>query len=341
MKQQTLLLVFGGESSEHDVSIMSARNIYSEIDNSQYKVALCFIDKKGIWHLLDNFEDYSKVSSASEVAFTPARSELVVIEMGTRVSFDILFPVLHGKFGEDGSIQGLAQMLHAKHVGCGIEASAVCMNKDTTKRLCEASGISVVPWITIFESDSTDDIQHKLESLRPAGPWFVKPSRSGSSVGVTKVTDSAHIVKAVRAAQLYDSIVLIEDAVNGRELEVAVMGSNTSPQCSGVGEIVPGNDFYDYDDKYSVDSKSLGSVDAEIEDDQKQKVLQIALDAYQVAGCSGLARVDFLLSQDGQLYLNEINTMPGFTNISMFPKLWEAAGINQKELVQQLIDSAI
>ena len=249
--------------------------------------------------------------------------------------------MLHGKLGEDGTIQGLADMAHIPIVGCGVESSAICMDKHATKQLIEAHGIPVVPWVIVRRGDNEKSAVRQIKALDAHGPWFVKPSRAGSSVGVTKVTDANKLPAAIEAAHVHDDIALIEIAVIGRELEVAVLGNPPQHKASGVGEIIPGSDFYDYDDKYSPDSTSKVILDAKLPKALSKVIRQHACDAYEILGCKGLARVDFLLSDELIPYVNEINTLPGFTDISMYPKLWNQKGVSYEVLVDKLIELAL
>ncbi|MES2876589.1 MAG: D-alanine--D-alanine ligase family protein [Patescibacteria group bacterium] len=341
MKQLTVLAVFGGESSEHDVSVNSARNIYLAIDKTKYDVRLCYIDIQGRWWLLDEWNDVPDGARTTQLVIAPGTRTLLTVPGSKVISVDVIFPVLHGKLGEDGTIQGLAEMMHIPIVGCGVESSAICMNKDATKRLVAAQGLSVVPWVTVRRGEDAKSYSKRIEHLDAHGPWFVKPARAGSSVGVSKVATLDDIATAVEAAHRHDALALVEIAVNGRELEVAVLGNPPHHRASGVGEIIPGSDFYDYEDKYSADSLSKTVLNADLPKALTKVIRQHALDAYALLGCTGLARVDFLLNDELVPYLNEINTLPGFTNISMYPKLWQEKGLSQTELVDQLIDAAV
>lgn len=337
MKRLAVLMVFGGESSEHDVSLSSAKNIYAAISKAKYDVTLCYIDRDGRWWLQDDWHDAPDNHRRTQLVAAPGTKTLLTVPGSRVLTVDVVFPVLHGKMGEDGTIQGLAAMLHIPVVGCGVEASALCMNKDATKRLAEAEGVPVVPWRTVRSGQDAKTIKKLSRELDKHGPWFVKPSRAGSSVGVSKVTDVDELPKAVATALKHDTLALIEIAVIGRELEVAVIGNPPNHKASGVGEIIPGSEFYDYDDKYSSSSASKTVLDAKLPKALSKVIRQHACDVYEALGCTGLARVDFLLSDDLVPYLNEINTLPGFTDISMYPKLWQEKGVSQTELIDRLI----
>jgi D-alanine-D-alanine ligase len=338
MSKRTVLLAFGGESSEHEVSIASARNVYAALDNSKYEIKLCYIDKLGKWWLLDEWTETLQRHGGTQLLLAPGTGSLITLPGSQVLHPDVILPILHGKNGEDGTIQGLAQLAHIPIVGCNAEASALCMNKHQTKLLLAAGEVPVVDWIAVVPSK----INQALEDVSKLGdaPWFVKPARAGSSVGVSKVAAFDDLREAIDVAFKHDDLVLIEKAVIGRELEVAVLGNPPSHQASGVGEIIPGAEFYDYDDKYSTSSKSQVELDADLPEELKERIRTLALHSYELLGCSGLARVDFLLSEDGTPFVNEINTLPGFTNISMYPKLWQRAGMRYPELIDRLIDLA-
>lgn len=340
MNRMTVLLLFGGESSEHDVSISSARNVYAAMDNSKYDIKIGYIDRQGKWWLLDNWQDNLAEHGGVQLAAVPGAQSFLTIPGDNVVPVDVIFPVLHGKNGEDGTVQGLADMSHIPIVGCGVEASALAMDKHATKRLLQAEAIAVVDWLSVSAAD-LEVSQEKVEAACGPAPWFVKPSRAGSSVGVSKVKSYDELATAVAKALEHDDLVLIEKSVEGRELEVAVLGNPPQHDASGVGEIIPGAEFYDYDDKYAADSNSNIVLNAELPPELAELIRQTAKKAYETIGCRGLARVDFLLGEDGTAYLNEINTLPGFTNISMYPKLWQQRGMRYPELVDRLIQLAV
>lgn len=334
-------MVFGGESSEHDVSVKSAKNVYSAINKDKYDVQLCYIDRSGSWWLLQDWLDSPEERTNIQLSIVPGTKHIRTIPNNEEVQIDVLFPVLHGKLGEDGSIQGLADMAHIPIVGCDVESSALCMDKHATKLILETSGIPVVPWVTVCKGESHSKAIKSIKAIDAHGPWFVKPSRAGSSVGVTRVTDSKTMSEAIDLAHQHDNLALIEVAVVGRELEIAVLGNPPSHKASGVGEIIPGSEFYDYDDKYSADSTSKTVLDAKLPKALTNVIRQQALETYAVLGCRGLARVDFLMSDDLICFVNEVNTLPGFTDISMYPKLWNEKGLSYEALVDRLIELAL
>lgn len=341
MKRLTVLIAFGGESSEHDVSINSARNIYGAIDKQKYDVRLSYIDRNGRWWLLEQWLDNPDEHTGPQLVAAPGTKYFLTVPESQVIPVDVMFPVLHGKDGEDGTIQGLAEMLHIPIVGCDVEASAICMNKDATKRLLAAADIPVVPWRTVVKGTEAKEVKASAKELSKKGPWFVKPARAGSSIGVSKVAVIDELPKAVTLAHRHDKAALIEIAVVGRELEVAVLGNPPHHKASGIGEIVAGADFYDYDDKYAADSSATTVLDAKLPKPITKTIRQLSLDAYEVLGCTGLARVDFLLDHRMKPYVNEVNTLPGFTNISMYPKLWQDQGVEYPALIDRLITLAL
>lgn len=336
MTKPTVLLLYGGESSEHEVSIMSARNVYEAIDTALFEVRLGYISRAGKWYALEKFEQYEQLEGAEELLPVLGAGRFVV--GGETLTPDVLLPILHGKNGEDGSVQGLAQLLHIPVVGCDMTASAAGMDKVIAKHVAAQAGICVVPYVVHRRGDerpSYDDVVAQLSAT-----LFVKPSRAGSSVGVSKVHNSEEFGVALDAALAVDSTVLIEQALDVRELEVAALGVPPSHEVSRVGEILPGAEFYSYDDKYDQASTSTTQIPAQLDDATEREVRDAARKFFAEIGGSGLARIDFFLANDGLVYFNEINTLPGFTNISMYPKLWQDAGVSYSELITRLIQHA-
>ena len=338
MSRQTVLLVFGGESSEHEVSITSARNVYAACDNAKYDIELCYIDRHGKWWLLERWTDTPEHHGGVQLVAVPGAKSFMKLPGNSLLHVDVILPILHGKNGEDGTVQGLAELMHIPIVGCDTTASAVTMDKVLTKQILEANGIATVEY-EVYRKGNTmpryDDMAAKL------GPvLFVKPARSGSSVGVSKVHDDNEFLPAVHEALKHDTRVLIERAIEGRELETAVLGNPPYHKVSGIGEIVPGAEFYDYEDKYASDSKSQVYTQVNLPDELAERIRKTSHKAYEVLGCSGLARIDYLLEGE-TFYVIEVNTLPGFTNISMYPKLWREAGMHYPELVDALIASAL
>lgn len=338
MSRQSVLLLFGGESSEHDVSVSSARNVYAAIDNAKFDVILGYIDRHGKWWLLDRFEDEVSTQGASQLAPVLGSNGFITIPSSRIISPDVILPILHGKNGEDGSVQGLGQLLHIPVVGCDMTASAICMDKLATKEILMTRHIPVVPYESHRRGAPMPDFNHLNVQL--GSPLFVKPARAGSSVGVSKVYTDDELVAALRLAHEHDEVVLIEQAITARELEVAVLGNPPHHKASVVGEILPGEDFYSYDAKYAASSTSSVAIPANIDEQTMKTVRKMASDIYEVLGCRGLARVDFFLDENNKLYLNEVNTLPGFTNISMYPKLWRHEGLMYPALIEALISAA-
>ncbi len=340
MDRPTVLLLFGGESSEHDVSISSARNVYAAIDNAKFEVLLGYIDRHGKWWLLDRFGSGEvNTHGAPQLAPVLGAAGFVTFPSSRVVKPDVILPILHGKNGEDGSVQGLAQLLHIPIVGCDMTASAICMDKLATKEILRVNGIKVVPFEVHRAGQAIPDF-NKL-SMTLGSPLFVKPVRAGSSVGVSKVYSDEELRTALALAHTHDTVALIETGVSAREIEVAVLGIPPNHQVSVAGEIKPDGEFYSYDSKYAAGSKSQTIVPAELEPDMMQAIRDTAGRAYEILGCCGLARVDFFLTDDDILYLNELNTLPGFTNISMYAKLWRHDGMTYSQLIERLIALAL
>lgn len=337
MTRTSVLLLFGGQSPEHEVSIASARNVYAAMDDRTYDITLCYISRNGHWHVVNDIE---QLDGQHPLLHPVLGGKHFVTDPGAKpIVPDVLLPILHGTNGEDGSIQGLAQLMGVPIVGCGVLGSALCMDKEVAKRLLLAAGIPVADY-QLHRSHEPLPKFSQL-TLRLGNPLFVKPASQGSSVGVHRVFDEAGFIKALADAHTYDHKVLIEQAVKGREIECSVLG-NEKPQASGVGEVRPvEGTFYDYDAKYSATSKTELFIPADVSQEITQKVRQTSLRAYQVLECRGLARVDFFVSDTGDIWLNEVNTLPGFTNISMYPKLWRQAGLGYAQLIDKLITFAL
>ncbi|WP_160287621.1 D-alanine--D-alanine ligase [Pseudomonas knackmussii] len=344
-------VIFGGRSAEHEVSLQSAKNIVDALDRSRFEPVLIGIDKDGRWHLNDasdyllNQENPALIAlnrSNRELAVVPGKAEHQLVETGSRQLLDhvdVIFPIVHGTLGEDGCLQGLLRMADLPFVGSDVLGSAICMDKDVSKRLLRDAGIAITPFITLTRRTAART--PFAEAQRQLGlPLFVKPANLGSSVGVSKVEDEAAYDAAVKLALAYDDKVLVEAAVKGREIECAVLG-NEDPVASGCGEIVVSSGFYSYDSKYIDEDAARVVVPADISAEASERIRRLAVQAFQVLECSGLARVDVFLTEDGKVLINELNSLPGFTRISMYPKLWQAAGMSYSELVSRLIDLAI
>ncbi|MCC6189700.1 MAG: D-alanine--D-alanine ligase [Anaerolineales bacterium] len=357
MKGKTLRvgLVFGGRSAEHEVSLRSARSVLKAIDREKYDVTLIGISKQGKW--LAGGDPLQAlvagdVAGLAEAALLgePGKHELLVLASGADrapqlsaiSTLDVIFPLLHGPYGEDGTVQGLLELADLPYVGSGVLASALAMDKAMCKEVLRAHAIPVTDWQLVTRSAIAAGVEAVAAAAveRFGFPIFTKPANLGSSVGVVKAHDPAELLAALRESARYDRRVLVEPAVNARELEVSVLG-NADPLASVVGEVVPVNEFYDYDAKY-IDEGSALLIPAPVPAETAEAARRYAVQAFQAIDAAGLARVDYLLDRDtGQLYLNEINTLPGFTSISMYPKLWEASGLGYTELIDRLLALAV
>ena len=306
-------IIFGGRSAEHEVSVESAKNIMAAIDKNKYKISKLKIGKKDRGALL--LEKIKRLIGKS----------------------DMIFPVLHGPFGEDGTMQGLLKLANIPFVGAGVLGSAVGMDKDVMKRLLRDAGIPIGRFLTIKEKDiPTYEAVVKNLGL----PFFIKPANMGSSVGVSKVSEKKDFDKAIREAFKYDRKILIEENIAGREIECSVLG-NDNPIASVPGEVIPKNDFYSYEAKYLDENDAVLEIPAKLSENTIKKIQNLAVKTFKVLNCEGMGRVDFFLKKNGQILVNEINTIPGFTSISMYPKLWEASGISYSNLIDRLIQLAL
>ncbi len=345
-------VLFGGRSGEHEVSLLSAASILKAIDPKQFEIVPIAISKTGNWlggsaaRALLAGETDSQTVNLQAVAST----ELMQQSSAVTGSVDLIFPVLHGTFGEDGTIQGLLELADLPYVGSGVLGSAAGMDKDVMKKLFAAAGLPQTPHVTLLRSEWRADPKRCQRLIEGAldYPIFVKPANLGSSVGISKVKTRAELAAAMDLAASFDRKLVIEQGVGGpgakpRELEVAVLG-NDVPQASVIGEIVPAKEFYDYEAKYQLKGpdESVSIIPAKLSATQQKQIRAMAIQAFRACDCSGLARVDFLMEPAAKgktpgIYLNEINTMPGFTSISMYPKLWQASGLSYKELISRLI----
>lgn len=334
---KNVLLLFGGESSEHEVSIASAKNVAGAISTSKYATQYAYIDKQGVWWLVQAVDGVVG-PDAQRIELDVAAKTITA--GGVVLTPDVVFPCLHGKNGEDGVMQRLVLSLGVPIVGCGVAASEACIDKVASKRVAEANGVAIVPYVVLEKGQTAPLYEELAEKL--SEKLFVKPSRVGSSVGAHKVTSQQELTDAIADALLYDDVVLIEASVDPRELEVAVLGSGDSAKASPVGEIIPEGEFYSYESKYDPASTSATVVPADITDELSDTIRSKALVVYAALGCEGLSRVDFFVDKtSGELYFNEINTMPGFTNISMYPKLWEHVGVSNEQLMDELLTLAL
>jgi D-alanine-D-alanine ligase len=343
-------VLFGGKSSEHEVSLQSARNVIDAIDKNKYEVVPIGIDKTGRWFLNEAeklLPESNKVGleevkdQSSFVALIPeGRGELVrPSQLGSLGSVDVVFPILHGPLGEDGTVQGLLKLADVPFVGPGVLGSAAGMDKDVMKRLIRDAGIPTADFITVMRYQASDlDVDAVIARL--GLPLFVKPANQGSSVGISKVKDRSELADALAEAFQYDNKVLIEAFGGKREIECAVLG-NDHPESSIPGEVLPLHEFYSYEAKYLDENGAVLKIPADLSEEQVKEVQALAVRTFQVLCCEGMARVDCFLTDRGQWLVNEINTIPGFTRISMYPKLWQASGLSYPDLIDKLIQLAI
>ena len=352
MKKLSVCILFGGISPEHEVSLRSAESVLNNIDHSKYNVFPVGITKDGDWILFGG-KDYSMLPTGAwkthpdnrRAAISPVRGQGLLTFEGdcvVRERIDVVFPVLHGENGEDGAMQGLLQMAGIPYVGPHVSASAVAMDKTLTKLVVDQAGVTQAAWHLARRQDLEYHMEHTLDTLEKKFiyPMFVKPAGTGSSVGVSKAADRETLRQALLAASVYDNKILVEEFIHGREVEVAVMG-NENPVASVCGEIDSGADFYDYDAKYITDT-SVAYIPARISAEAEEFVREAAVKVYSAIGCQGLSRVDFFVTYEGErVVFNEINTLPGFTSISMYPKLFAASGIPYAQLIDKLLELAL
>ena len=352
MKKLSVCILFGGVSPEHEVSLRSAESVLNNIDHEKYNVFPVGITKDGDW-LLFGGKDYSELPAGTwmenpdnrRAAISPIRGQGLLRFEGdcvVRERIDVVFPVMHGANCEDGAVQGLLQLAGIPYVGPHIAASAVSMDKTLTKLVADNAGVPQAAWHLVRRGELEHRMEQVLEVLEKkfAYPMFVKPAGTGSSVGVSKAANREALSAALNAAAEYDSKILVEEFIDGREIEVAVMG-NDNPAASICGEIDSGAEFYDYDAKYVTDT-STAYIPARISEEVEEEVRELAVKIYSAIGCQGLSRVDFFVTHEGnRIVFNEINTIPGFTSISMYPKLFAASGIPYAQLIDELLQLAV
>ncbi|SMC89384.1 D-alanine--D-alanine ligase [Sporomusa malonica] len=351
MKKVNVGILFGGKSAEHEVSLQSAKNVIDAIDKEKYDVTLIGIDKTGQWYLNDSSQFLLNSNDPKTIALSKTGKDVVLVPgkesqkllhiADSRISgnIDVVFPILHGPYGEDGTVQGLLKLANVPFVGAGVLGSAVGMDKDVTKRLLRDAGIPIAKFLVVYKWNQAqlnfDEISQYLGL-----PLFVKPANAGSSVGVSKVKTEQQFINAVEEAFRFDTKVLIEEFIAGREVECAVLG-NEMPIASRIGEIIAQQEFYSYEAKYIDENGAVLSIPAKIPSEVEKAIQELAIKAFKVLCCEGMARVDFFLTKDNKAIINEINTIPGFTKISMYPKLWEISGISYPELIDKLIQLAL
>ncbi|MFZ5391935.1 MAG: D-alanine--D-alanine ligase [Patescibacteria group bacterium] len=338
-------IIFGGRSAEHEVSLQSAKNVYEALDKNKYHPVLIIINKAGKWLPCDEAiflppSSTSEKKELEEIVF-PSQGNGNIVNLTNpenKYSLDVAFPILHGPFGEDGTIQGLLKLANIPFVGAGVLGSAVGMDKDVMKRLLREAGIPIGKFVALKSDDAIPDFTEIVAKL--GTPFFIKPANMGSSVGVNKVNSQTEYIAAVKTAFSYDVKIIIEEFIAGREIECGVLG-NSHPLASVPGEIVPTHEFYSYDAKYLDENGAKLEIPAKLSAKTTKQIQDLAIQTFQTLSCSGLGRVDFFLKDNGDILVNEINTIPGFTKISMYPKLWAASGISYPELIDNLIQLAI
>jgi D-alanine-D-alanine ligase len=342
-------IIFGGKSAEHEVSINSAKNIFKALDKNLFEPTLIGISKQGSWYFVSSGDSFDQLKAINDkdlpAGFTAAslicengQAKLLKIKNSEKIALDVAFPILHGTYGEDGTIQGLFKMMNLAFVGCDVIASCVGMDKDFMKRILRDAKLPIADFMLLQQGQATDfsAIKSKLGL-----PFFIKPANAGSSVGVHKIKSEQDFDIKLKDAFQFDYKVLAEKYIQGREIECSVMGPNLNPKASNPGEVIPTHDFYSYEAKYLDDNGAKLKIPAELSKKEIETIQKLAIETYQCLGCDGLARVDFFLTADGYAIINEINTMPGFTKISMYPKMWEATGIGYTNLITELIQLGI
>lgn len=350
-QKKKVAILFGGRSSEHNISLLSAMNVVNAIDRDKYEPVLIGIDKSGKWHYNKGAMKIMNQENPKLIALnnldkpvllsqnTDEHTLVSIKDHRTLVHIDVIFPVLHGTYGEDGSVQGLAKLANIPCVGCSILGSAVGMDKDVTKRLLRDGGIEVADFITLRKG-LNEDVSYDEASAKLGTELFIKPANLGSSVGVSFVKNETEYNEAIKIGFQYDPKVVVEEKLVGRELECAVLG-NIYPKASAVGEVIPKDDWYSFESKYVDADGAKCMIPAELSEKDIKRVQDLAVLTYRLLECEGLARVDMFMLEDGKLVINEINTIPGFTKISMYPQLWEVSGLSYTDLISALIEYAV
>ncbi|MDO8240447.1 MAG: D-alanine--D-alanine ligase [Candidatus Moranbacteria bacterium] len=339
-----LAIIFGGKSAEHEVSIKSARNIIQASDKKKYELIILGVSKAGEWF---QFEEADMLSSRNvfaskrkkAVTVHAEKNGMVVQSNSKKTKIEVVFPIIHGTFGEDGTLQGMLKAYGVPFVGPSILGSAVGMDKDVAKRLMREVGIPVSKFLVYRKKQASELSFEKIKKALGI-PFFVKPANLGSSVGISKVKNKNDFGQAIKDAFAYDNKIIIEEAVMGKEIECSVMG-NENPMASALGEIIPSHDFYSYKAKYLDKKGATTAIPANIPPEVAKKIQALAIQTFEVLCCEGMGRVDFFLTKNNKIFVNEINTIPGFTSVSMYPKLWEHSGVTYAELIDRLIGFAI
>jgi len=344
--KKKIALIFGGKSAEHEVSLNSAKNIFKAIDKKKYDTILIGISKQGSWYQFeeDVFNQYKsledqQLKTKKMISLMSYQGQPVIFSLETqeKTSVDCAFPIIHGTMGEDGTLQGYFKIVNLPFVGCSVLSSAVGMDKDYMKRLMTEAGIANSKSVLLKKSESVSykDIVAKIGS-----PFFIKPANAGSSVGVHKIKNETDYAAKLKDSFLYDHKVIAEEFIEGREIECSVMGLNRAPKASKPGELIVNHEFYSYEAKYLDANGADIVIPARLDEKQTSQIQELAVKTFKVLGCDGLTRVDFFLKKNGEIYVNEINTLPGFTQISMYPKMWEASGLSYENLISELIELA-
>ncbi len=346
MTQKNIAIIFGGRSSEHEVSIQSAKNIFAALDQSRYTASLLGISKQGTWFAFTSEQLQSlteitdaKMGSHNPITLFSENSKGCILDLKTfkKTNVDCAFPIVHGTNGEDGTLQGFFKTLNIPFVGCGILGSAICMDKEYMKIVMSFAGIKNSKFMVLHKhkKPSYDEIVKNLGT-----PFFIKPANAGSSVGVHKVKNATDFQKQIQDAFQYDHKIIAEEFIDGREIECSVKGLQSQPQAAMPGELVVKHEFYSYEAKYIDANGAEIIIPAKLTAEQIENVRQLAVQTYEALNCDGMARVDFFMKKDGSLIVNEVNTLPGFTKISMYPMMWKAKGLEYSALITELIQFA-
>lgn len=342
-------ILFSGKSAEHEVSLQSAKNVIDAIDKEKYQPVLIGIDKSGKWYLNDQSSFLLNADNPSLIALNKASNKVTLVpqedgklmsltESDTTSQVDVVFPILHGPFGEDGTVQGLLKLANIPFVGASVLGSAIAIDKDVMNCLLRDAGLPIAKFISLYSHDSIPSYQKLTDEL--GTPLFIKPSNLGSSVGVSKVNKEEDFESAIKSAFEYDNKILIEEFIKGREIECAVLG-NENPIASVPGEVIPTDDFYSYTAKYIDEKGAVLEIPAKLDEVTIKRVQKLAIATFKTLSCEGLARVDFFLTDQNEVIVNELNSIPGFTSSSMYPMLWQESGISYTELIDRLIQLAI
>lgn len=338
MSKKNIGLLFGGESAEHEVSLMSARSVYEFADRNKYNIYPIAVDKEGNWLKRKESKKVIEDNDLSQVPLSNSKVKKKGLENFLENNYDVIFPLIHGPYGEDGKIQGFFELLGIPYVGANVLGSSIGMDKGIMKKLFDYNGLNQAEFITIKHYDENKDDKLNQFVSNYGLPIFIKPANLGSSIGISKVSRKEKLKKAVNNAFSYDNKIIVERALDAREIECSVLGKNNF-RASLPGEIIPSHDFYDYNSKYK-DQKTKLIIPAELNEKLVKEIQKMAIRAFDIIEGEGLARVDFFLSNN-DIYINEINTIPGFTKYSMYPKLWDATGLSYSKLIDELINIAL